>query len=715
MFTARIADRLLAACDRRLAILAAATVNTWLVLAATATAQSDPASFANVINIPPGPAPFEAGAATQVNLNAGGALPHGFTARFGSEVNINGGHVGVSFSANAGSVVNVRGGALGQDFDAEANSDVEFFGAEFQLNGAPYLASTITLSGSDVFSGTLADGSPFIVSPLSAEVFHGVHLTAETLLAYDTAPILVDGSHPATVNGLRAGQALTMAAGGAIGGTFAVVDATVEVNGGHLAEQLKVSGGTVTMTAGSIGRLHAFQRSQFTMTGGTLGEEGRAYVGSDIHIRGGAVGELFLAESGSRVRLSGGTIGNRLRLNGAELIIDGGTAGAQNRFLDGTRVTVAGGAIGSFEAYGAEILISGGAVGQYAVLNDNSVMELSAGALGRNADFRPGTRLIMTGGAIGMDVTGRSGSDIELVGGEFRLNGVPYVGSVASLTESFVFSGTLVDGTPFVFSDAVGDYLSRVTLTSATLPEIDSTPMVVSDDSLGAPTGLRDGQTLTVSSDGQLPDDFAAVGAAVIVEGGRIGNGFEVVDSDVVIRDGEIGLWFNVYGTSHVEMHGGEIGGGSSIGSGSLFDLKHGTVGAGFVVREGGVANVHGGSFGNNFGLNSSGELNLYGTEFSIDGVPLSGLIAGEPFEIVERNAILTGRFADGSLFSFDLNTRNGTRNRDFFSPEALLTVTLSVPEPATELLAILCPLVVMTARCRRRGQRHVSQGQPST
>ena len=80
---------------------------------------------------------------------------------------------------------------------------------------------------------------------------------------------------------------------------------------------------------------------------------------------------------------------------------------------------------------------------------------------------------------------------------------------------------------------------------------------------------------------------------------------------------------------------------------------------------------------GDGFDAESGSMVNLMGTEFLIDGVPLDSLVAGEAFTINDRDVTLSGLLADGTPFSFELNS-TVSFGEDFFAPDATLTVTLS-------------------------------------
>ena len=112
---------------------------------------------------------------------------------------------------------------------------------------------------------------------------------------------------------------------------------------------------------------------------------------------------------------------------------------------------------------------------------------------------------------------------MELIGGEFRLNGANFDGGNISLTDGDVFTGTLADGSAFIFSvlSSEGfrllDILADVTLTPVSLPPLDTNPIVVDAPVVGGPSGLRAGQQLTVVTGGSLGDNFAVVDAILNV------------------------------------------------------------------------------------------------------------------------------------------------------------------------------------------------------
>ncbi len=142
---------------------------------------------------------------------------------------------------------------------------------------------------------------------------------------------------------------------------------------------------------------------------------------------------------------------------------------------------------------------------------------------------------------------------------------------------------------------------------------------------------------------------------------------FEEIGSDTQLNlsaGGAIGFSFDAgaaNGTStHVEVN-----------------ISGGSVGNAFDASGGSVVNISGSSVGRFFDANSGSEVNLFGTRFVLDSIDITAsLTTNVPFTITDRDVTLNGLLADGSGFSFDLNSTN-ISGQDYFDPLALLTVTL--------------------------------------
>ena len=441
---------------------------------------------------------------------------------------------------------------------------------------------------------------------------------------------------------------------------------------------------------------------------------------------GGSVGSSFNANSGSEVNISGGDVRDDFTAFDSEVNISGGIVGFGFDANSGSVVNISGGMVVSrFNAnFGSEVNISGGAVGggdstQALDANSGSVVNISGGILGNEFNANEGSEVNISGGAVG-PFNAASGSDVELFGGEFRLNGEPFTDQTITLAEDDVFTGTLSDGSSFIFSSPAvpllfgfesflgrRDNLSEIRLSATPLPTLDVTPVVIDSSVTEGPSGLRSGQTLTLVDGGSLRRNFAVVDATLNVQGGTLGQGVETAGGVVNISGGTVGSFFEAYSGSEVNISGGIVGdnflslavtansgsvvnisGGLVTGveasPGSVVNITGGTVDIGVQVAlsqiglnasSGSEVNISGGTVtGGGFFAQDGSEVNIRGTQFSLNGELLDELVVGETFTITEPIQTLEGILADGSSFSFGESYGGGP----VFSPDAILTVTLS-------------------------------------
>ena len=112
-------------------------------------------------------------------------------------------------------------------------------------------------------------------------------------------------------------------------------------------------------------------------------------------------------------------------------------------------------------------------------------------------------------------------------------------------------------------------------------------------------------------------------------------------------------------------------------------NITGGSVGFGFEASSDSVVNISGGNFGGFLNVLRFSEVNLFGSDYVLDGQPLDSLNMGETMTIDDRDVVLTGVFADGSPFSFNI-LPNGNRfsGGEVISPDATFTVTLGPPLP---------------------------------
>ncbi|TWT35748.1 hypothetical protein KOR34_06420 [Posidoniimonas corsicana] len=407
---------------------------------------------------------------------------------------------------------------------------------------------------------------------------------------------------------------------------------------------------------------------ELNMTGGLIAHGVQAYSGSVVTITGGELRQAGVtAHSGSVVNVSGDAWSVDLQAE-----------------------------------HGAVVDITGDAYVGRLTAESGSDVRVNGLYLGVGSTARSGSSVTISGGIIGGLFTAEAGSRVELVGNEFSVNGAEYAGATVSLvSEQDVFSGTLSDGSPFVFSVSALDAINGATLTRMELPSVDPTPIVV-DQIISSPIrGLRAGQTLTLRAGGRLPDGFTAVGATVAIEGGEVGDAVEVSGGDLQLAGGVIGKWFSATAGGQVRVSGGTIGLGASVSSGARLLLTGGEVGAGFSAARGSAVSISGGvigtgfealrwssvalsggEYGEGFRAERDSSVSLVGQEFRLDGAPIEGLGVGRPVVVTSRGGRLTGVLADGSSFGFDLTPEDVLNNKppvgfDFFSVDSHIALTL--------------------------------------
>lgn len=166
-----------------------------------------------------------------------------------------------------------------------------------------------------------------------------------------------------------------------------------------------------------------------------------------------------------------------------------------------------------------------------------------------------------------------------------------------------------------------------------------------------------------------------------VTAGGMIGSSFDALSgSEINISGGIVGAEFDAFSGSEINISGGLVGQDFDANSGSAINISGGTIGDNFDAFSGSVVNISGGSIGIDFDALPGSAVNLFGSNFSLDGVSLDDdLNDGEPLAITDRDVTLTGTYADGTEFTFDLRSVFEF-GEDFFSTGATLTVTLGPP-----------------------------------
>ena len=261
------------------------------------------------------------------------------------------------------------------------------------------------------------------------------------------------------MRGLRAGETLTVQAGGNLGNDFTTTGATLNIEAGSIGNSAQVVASEINISGGTIGNDFDAFASEVNISGGTIDEFFNAFAGSTVNISGGTVGTSFNAFEGSTVNISGGQVGGFFEaFNGSTVNISGGTVGNGFRALNGSTVDISGGQIGNaFQALG--------------------------------------------------------GSTVNISGGEFLLNGIAVNDISSPLTLSFgdVFTGTLEDGSSFLFSAdfSNSDRLNGINLIETSTPTVNITTQTI--DTASTLGGISPAQTLTVEAGGVLGDDFTCL------------------------------------------------------------------------------------------------------------------------------------------------------------------------------------------------------------
>ena len=543
----------------------------------------------------------------------------------GGRFTLAGGDVG-EMEVAGGAEVAVTGGSFGGITTGIA-SRLTFSGDEFRFNGVAPSQSSVLLSGSDVLSGTLEDGTPFVLTP---SIFTPsdvdpieVTLIRSPVPMLDTTPIVVDDD--VAPRGIRDGQSLTLREGGTLNGTFSAVNASLTIDGGRVLNgTVKLEGTTTNILEGKVSSSVV------------------AFNGSVVNVFGGSTSSM-VGHGASDIAVAGGTVDRLTGLSGSSIAVTGGAVG-KIRAETGSSVAIFGGKVeGRIDAQsGAEVLVSGG------------ITDLLEAA--------PGSVVTLAGGRFGALRT-QSDSNVMIRGGEYLLNSGRPVSNTVTLTDSDILTGTLADGSPFIVSRFEGN----LALSDVMLSAVDTTPINVDSDN--GPNGLRAGQTLVLLEGGRLGDHFAAVNATLSVDGGEAGGGLEVIGSTVNISDGSIGEQFTAYVGSEVNISGGVVGNDVNAFS-SVINVSAGTIGDNFQAYASNLS-ISGGSFGNRFRAfdgssihisggtfgrefsnistrGSSNELTISGGEFQLSGVEInSGTVD-------VRGGVLTGTFSDGSPFIFE-------------------------------------------------------------
>jgi hypothetical protein len=373
------------------------------------------------------------------------------------------------------------------------------------------------------------------------------------------------------------------------------------------------------------------------------------------------------------VNISGGSVGDSLRsYKGSTVNVNGGRVGF-NLFVSGGRANISNGTVLGLQALnGGSVYISGGVVGSASMAREGSIFEISGGRLGSRFQALSESRVNMRGGSIDSNFQALTGSAVRIFGGNFRLDGSPVSGlDVIGNALPFDFmgnfsllSGTFADGTPFAFGprtfDEVHDSFATgsLTLERAVLPPIGAPVIMAATDPV--PNGIREGQRLMVGPGSTVTIALkAGWGSTIEVNtGGRIDNVVEAVGATIDVLGGSVNQ-INAMVETTINLKGGSVR--------EIHALKDSSV-------------------------------NIFGKQFTLNGLPISGLIPGQPLTITTRFGLLEGTLSDGSAIQISLGSRDPPYK---IAANANLRLVL-VPEP-TDPLICLISLALLRAATRSR------------
>ena len=178
---------------------------------------------------------------------------------------------------------------------------------------------------------------------------------------------------------------------------------------------------------------------------------------------------------------------------------------------------------------------------------------------------------------------------------------------------------------------------------------------------------------VNIAFDGSVDGSLRVEGSEVNINGATVGDINAVNGSELNISSGFVGRLVILSGS--VANVSGIVSDFSRIGRDGVINLSGGGLGSDLRVEDGGVLNIRSGSVGRGIDVQNGGTLNIFGSDFTLDGVLLDDLVAGEAFTILSRDVTLSGLNAEGSTFRFNLNS-DFVLFQDQFEPGSTLTVT---------------------------------------
>ncbi len=480
---------------------------------------------------------FRAESGGQVHMSGGIGE---FDAFAGSMVTITGGILGAS-SVRAGGNVDISGGGLGDDLVNSSDGGLILRGQHFEIDGLPISAlaqegdeHVVTISDAQLFTGTLADGSPFVMSSDEGDRIGTVRLVRSADLP--TVPIDIQVSGGQGPGGVYTGQRLTLMEGGTLPTNFnAGRDSTVTILGGSTGHNFEAYAAIVSVEGGTVGdEFGAFAESEVTISGGVVGSFA-AYDGSVVNVSGGVMKSTTSTRNGSTLNVSGGQVTSLTAQNGSQIAWTGGAIASLN----------VNGSDSRLEVYGVDFRINGEALPE----------------------------LVDEGSSLQVDLSGS-----EILTGTLA-DGTPLVlGSLDPSRSSGIQNGTMT-----LFQSAVPEPLE---------------PVFVQIDSPQAPFAVGLGQTLRLLDGGLLPANFIAGGGSRVgIEGGVIQPGFRGFDTEISLHDGEIGSNFLALQGAELVITGGRIDSGFHLFDGAHAEIRGGQITDSVQIDEGAIVDLFGRTF----------------------------------------------------------------------------------------------------------------------
>lgn len=266
-----------------------------------------------------------------------------------------------------------------------------------------------------------------------------------------------------------------------------------------------------------------------------------------------------------------------------------------------------------------------------------STINLFSGFIGISFDARAGSHFNMSGGSTGVGFTAWNGSEVVLTEGQLGQL-VAYAGSTVTV------HGGSIGNTSSTMGQAVGAF---------------SGPAVL--NLLG----------------GHVTHSFDVREHGVVnMSGGRQGALLHAYPGSILnISGGTVGASAQIEG--ELNFSGGFLDSNVDARAGSDVTISGGVVGPGFQAHSGSSVTLSGGELIYELDAEANASVELIGSEFLLDGAPIPGLAVGVPFVLPDRGGVLSGVFATGQSFDFELVATSNVFNRDYFDAQAVLTLTL--------------------------------------